>query len=231
MPGGGAIKIILPIEHTSTPGKKYNASSSVTSNAFTPPDNSFVVVMTGSDNSSGNVTVTSSPSVTWTVGPSHLGNSASARIFYHYYATSPGSITVATGSGSASTYQDIRVLTNMSQTQPGTSTTLSVSSGTVYNKAMTPTRTGGIVYAIAVVGFTVGGVLTAITGFTSLNTQAGSAGYFASGSKTVITPVSTSYGWTDSSSDGGGVAFLEILASPPNTPPNNFVPMIRSSLI
>lgn len=186
--------------------------------------------MTGSDNTASSLTVTSSPSVTWTVGVGLTFGSADCRIVYHYYATSPGSITVTVSGGGASTYQDVRVVTAIPTSQPGVSTTLSPNSTTVFSAALTPTRTGSLVYGMGVVGFG-SGALTVIAGFTSLNTQLGSVGYFASGKAYAGSPVSTSYGFTSASSQTGAVVFLEILPLPPSTPPNNFVPMIRSAFI
>lgn len=109
------------------------SASPVTSATFTPPDLSLVVVMAVAGWSGATqavITCSDSGSHTWTNSIKATGttaNGGTASIFQHYFATSPGPITVSTAysgfaSGSGGIFTDFAVLLGAAASQTGAAT-------------------------------------------------------------------------------------------------------------
>lgn len=219
-------------DSVNTPGVKTAAGATVTSNSFSPPAQSLVIVLVSHGNVTTNTTVTSSPSVTWTNAAqiSQSFDSSNAGIFYHYYATAPGAITVTTAATSAANFfQDIRVILGANATQPGVTGTTAVSSSTVFNKSVTTTKPMSLVYGLATY-HSFATTLTPVAGFTTLNTNnINPTAYDASGSRIVTSPAATTVGWTNGGASDGSICFVEFLpAVLQNSDSSSLVPLIRT---
>lgn len=221
-------------EDATTPGFKYSsAGTSVVSNSFTPPGNSLVVVMTASGTASANSTVTSSPSVTWTMGSQNTigASSGYVGIFYHYYAASPGALTVTTTNSSGRIFQDVRVLTGTTPAQAGASVNAKITGSTVWNQSITPTQIGSFIYGMAN-NNSLNDPLTAVSGFADVNIENDSVAgvYQASGKRISAALSATNVGWTCGFSDSGFICFFEVLSLPIiGMGQSNFVPVTRSA--
>src|SRR6476661_816962 len=116
----------------SSPGLKVATGTvdTITSNAFSPPAGSLVVVSGTAVFDSGTLTVTYS----------NLGN-AITTIWCCYFASAPGSMTVSVNSSFTRLGIDVTVLTGTDTTQSGGGTLTGPPTGsTVYTGPLTPVR-------------------------------------------------------------------------------------------
>lgn len=217
----------IPIlsEDVSTPGFKYiGTTTTLTSNSFTPPAMSLVVVMASWDftsvaSTAGLITVSSSPSVTFTnltQSQNTTQDGTYTGIFVHYFVTSPGAMTVTTtmgnGNGGGGHFQDIRVVNGASANQNGAVTSAAIHTTTVFNLSITPTQQNSIVYGMGANGDN-NNALTVVSGWANINIENDTTNsvYQASGKKSGVAQVAQSVGWTTAASQSGGVSFAEIL--------------------
>lgn len=165
-------------EDASTPAVSHittHTSGNSTSNSFSPPAGSLVVVPVTWMFASGKSSLIScndSLGNSYTSSASQLDNigNTSTDVFYFYYSSAPGSITVGvhcTSTSLASTELGPRVLTGAASVQTGAAHTSANSSGQV---SITTTKTGSWVYIA-------GG--NATTGTPSVNSNTTSIDFFS----------------------------------------------------
>lgn len=209
-------------EDSSTPGLKTSETlTALTSNSFTPPSGSLVIVMASwgytIDFTSTSFTCSSSDGGTWTTGVSRSTSGGySVYLFYRYYATSPGAITVTTtvsaAGGGKANFQDVRVLTGAASSQAGAATASALTTGTADNTSITTTTVDSVVYGL---GNDQSGtsVLSPVSNFSTINVfDSANPVYIASGKRiATVTPGSVTVGWTGSTNTPGAVAFFEVL--------------------
>lgn len=197
-----------------------------TTTAFTPVDKSLVVVMAAagwSGTSAISMSVSDSGSHTWTQGPVAIGatnnSGGGAGIWYHYFPTSPGSITITvTYAGFAANtggrFVDVFQLTGAAQDQSGagSATAVTSSGGQI---SVTTTKLGSLVMgvendAISAATFTANSNTNLDTLDTDTTDGVSMVGWYAkffSG-----TPGAVTYGGTWSAgTDPPNIAALEIL--------------------
>jgi len=213
----------------SSPGLKVATGTvdTITSNAFSPPAGSLVVVSGTAVFDSGTLTVTDSKSSTWTqlVTSSNLGN-AITTIWCCYFASAPGSMTVSVNSSFTRLGIDVTVLTGTDTTQSGGGTlTGSPTGSTVYNGTLTTVRDNSYIVGVAAVTKTSSGTVATLTPVTNWTTDGNSTAYDFNqfrttiGHRAVTTAAGYSAGWTASTGSGmnGAFAFAEI--KEPSGPP------------
>ena len=142
------------------PTPEGTGTAALTSAAFTPPDKCLVVVLVAAGWSSTNpaaVTITDSGSHSWTKGPTAAGttsNGGLAAVWWTYFDTSPGSITVTatfsnlgTGGG---TMMDVWPLTGAAKIQTGAgSGTATRAASTDGSVSVTATVLGSFILGIS----------------------------------------------------------------------------------
>lgn len=190
-------------EDASTPSPVTVASvlnPSATSASFTPPANSWLVVLVSLGGDAAPVLTISNtgPAITWSriFLQSNIGSTAI------YLGKVPSSaavtVTVADSSGNTSAMQmAVRVAINANASQAGAgSNSVSLSSVTNIQGNITTTKIGSLVYLVASEG---GGATTAISGTTTIQDYAdGSGPDEVTGKSTATTTLtgSTAFGWT-----------------------------------
>lgn len=208
-------------EDASTPGLKTHATNTaLTSNSFTPPAGTLVIVMASwgfTTNFAGSsIACTSSDGGSWTTAVSRIDNSggSSVYVFYRYYASSPGAITVTTtvtAGGGGANFQDVRVLTGADSNQASGATASAQPSNTVYNTSINTTTVDSVVYGMGDVQSSTS-VLSAVSNFSTINLFDSASCYQVSGKRiATVTPGATNVGWTSSTSSPGVIAFFEVL--------------------
>jgi len=230
-----ALDASTPAFSGTIPGANYSAKftsgpGTETSASFTPPDASLVAFLvmstTGQVFASLGLTAADSASTSYTLSPASQVSSSgigSAAIFTHYYASSPGAVTVtatlAAGETAGSgTSLDIAVLVftgaASSQAGAGNAALIMPSSATAQEISLTTTTAGS---QVAVCGANFSGG----SGFTSPDAQtttygsgadSGGAGTaFGYSSAATVTPGATTFGWTQAGADKATLVALEIL--------------------
>lgn len=209
----------------STPNDSYTASTTsttLTSNSFSPPANTMVVVPVevgyGPSGSDPGVTMADSNGNTYTLGP-HVfdGSWDYGAIFYFYYTNAPGSITVtATRTSSNQTAWDIApiVLQNTSSTVGASNTAFSASNVSSFTGSITTTVTGSWVYLAATAAntptMTPNGSTWSL--FTVAANGVGETLMAGKATSPTGTPGATTLGWTTSGiATQYALAMLEIL--------------------
>ena len=208
------------VEDASSPGKKANDNTTnvITSNSFTPPAGSLVVVFTtwgGSIFGSGSVATTSSEGGgAWDEKVEAHNGVMTAAIAVRYYAASPGSITVTstvTKTEGNSCFQDVRVFTGADSVQTGATAVKETNTG---NTTITTTTVDSLVVGTGT-AFSGTTVMNPITGYTNfvVHDFTVSGTYSASERKdaATTTPGSTACGWNLTVGASGAWSWYEIL--------------------
>lgn len=212
------------VKDASSPNAKATlATAAVVSNSFSPPAGSLVVVLVGWGLADANATIactSTGPAGTWTKVASTAVGYGQVSIFYRYYATAPGAITVTTTpssniGGNGSLMQDVRVYNGCAPVQSGASFAVSRASRSDYNQALVTTKAESLVVGVAAI-FTDSVLLTPVANFQSdwtYQSTSSSKNSIWSGTRKIVTgtPGSTSVGWTAAPTGSGSVAAFEIL--------------------
>lgn len=201
----------IALDASSPALKSATSGTSLTSDAFTPPAGSLVVVLASFAN--GQTTsrsCASSDSATWTQEVRGAGSFGETTIWSHYYPTSPGSITVtASWAGSPSLRTlDVIVLTGVDPTAVG-NVAQAYDTSTPYSLSITTgTANSWIVGGIGV--YIAGGSLSPVAGWTDHHGVTSSSYRGASGYRSTTTAQAYTVGWSSTGGFGAGLAFLEV---------------------
>lgn len=205
-----------------------SAAASWTTAAFSPPANSLVGVLANvgygaSGAGSPACTVKDGNNVTYTAGPAVWDTVfAYSGIFWHFYASAPGSITIVV-SRTGTTQSGVQilpvVLTGCASTQSGAGSVTNSGSSASATGSVTTTAAGSWVLAAVAVGnsessFTPNGNTTTLLAFVADTTTDAIATVVGTQASPTGTPGATTFGWTFSpSSSDWSLAALEILPS------------------
>jgi hypothetical protein len=228
----------VPIaKHASSPDAKASASSAaVVSNSFSPPAGSLVVVLVGQPFTGGGGTASNGftctstgPAGAWTRAASIAFSYAQVAIFYRYFPTAPGAITVTTTpptpGGGGSVLQDVRVYTGADPMQNGGTVAEQRAGRSDFNASIRTTKPESLVvglYSSMTESVTPTPVANWKSDWKYEGANASSSSY--TGTRTIVTgtPGATSVGWSMSKGSNGGLAFFEIVplgeASTPTQP-------------
>lgn len=219
-------------------------TTTATTASFTPPANSLVVAMMNFELASGSLatelTISSSDAAAWTkqIAQIAANSTGQAIIWFRYYASSPGAITVTftrTGTTSAQLVGSVKVLTGANSAQAGGGTFAKATAaglGTVNdaNGSVTAVGTGSRLFCVA--GVPSGTITMTTLGNTTdidrhTNTSVGCSVAIGQLTTDTAAPGAVTYGWTQSAGNNGGFFVAgEILAAAAATRPE---PISRNS--
>jgi hypothetical protein len=216
----------VAISVTPVTAKQATTTSGVTaaSNSFTPAAGTMVVLCAGWMNFTNTTGMTftcadsGSTSYTSLKAQQDGFGAGYALVFAHYYASSPGAVTVkvtASGTGSADCLLQPYTLAGASSSLTGaTAGANGTTSTSTCQVSITPTQLGSFLFGAGALTFTP----TAVSGWTtssSWNDTAGSGDACATGVSTAgtsaLSPVTVGWTLSPNSSFGFGIAAAEIL--------------------
>lgn len=201
------------------------ASSGVATSttSFSPPAGSLVVViaswMFGTNATGVTWTCQDSSSVAYSSGVQHqdINGVGGAMIFYHYYASAPGSITVkvtCSNTGAADCQISPRIVIGAASTPgPNTLATANSSNSTAVTGSLTTTKANSICYFAADWATSTTGVAAANTTLISTWSDATQGDTGSSGLSTAptVSPGATTFGFTAGSATEFGLVGMEVV--------------------
>lgn len=212
----------MAIEKLAGPNSKASATlKAITSNSFSPPAGSLVVVFAswGYDTSGTPPSIACSstgPAGTWTLVKLQASIWGAVYAWVRYYATAPGAITITTTVTAAAGnthFQDVKVYSGASPTQNGAAVSAGVSNSSAVNMNITTTKAGSQVVGISNLSVAQSNSIANVANWVGDFQYINGAVIQTSGSRKILTgtPGVTNVGWTATKADNGVMLFFEIV--------------------